>query len=161
MNHIGLGLLSSLLLITAIQVTTCMEYSHLFDTWEMKFSTPQDIKADVTWRPETDAGGSSSILLTDGQNLYLDVDFFLNKFEEGDSRDTTPENLKKLWKFNSLKTDKDPTISKLKNGDYVVAGPCESSAVSVMRTFDFDRDGQIDCYLVFMGGEPMQRFIAI
>jgi len=132
-----------------------LEYSHNFNTFSMKLSTPQGISADIKWnsdpadKDDFDAGGSAT--LTGGQDMNLHAEFFVEKFVQDQSRSSTTQNLIDLWQSTGADRSITPTVSKLKNGDYAVSGLHNGDIVMTMRTFDFNHDGQLDCYFIFEG----------
>lgn len=145
-----------------IPIAVSLEYTGYFNTFNMKISTPSGVSADIKW--ESDSGdendsysGGGSAALT-GQNVALASDFYMFKFDQDQPRDSTTQNLIDLWQRygedDSIITKITPTISKLKNGDYIVSGLYNndpSRMVKIIRTFDFNQDGQLDCYFVFTG----------
>jgi len=123
----------------------------------MKLSTPSGISADIKWDSmdvkdkgqDISVGGSA--MLTDGQDVNLPVDFSIKKFYHDGSRDSTTQNLIDIWRLDGDRNIT-PTIAELKNGDYVVSGLDNGiDMLRTIRTFDFNHDGQLDCYLLFLG----------
>lgn len=153
-----------LLIIAAVPTSIGLEYSHYFNTFSMKVSTPPGISAKIDWSDDstdpTDSVSGGSAILTDGQDVSGAVDFGIERFVQVESRDSSPQNLVSIFEENLVAQDPNdksavtPTVSKLKNGDYIVSGFMRgdsSSMVEIMRTFDFNHDGQVDCYFSFDG----------
>lgn len=153
-----------LLIIAAVPTSIGLEYSHYFNTFSMKVFTPSGISAKIDWSDDstdpTDFVSGGSAILTDGRDVSGAVDFGIGRFVQDESREASPQNL--IAEFEDTIIGQDPNdknavtpiVSKLKNGDYIVSGFMHgdpSSMVEIMRTFDFDHDGQVDCYFSFDG----------
>ena len=127
-------------LITLIGIASGSQYSHSYDTFDFKVSTP--LSLDFNW-------GSS-----DGDMIFATLpnneDFFVwnGKFYDWEPRDTSKENLVKIWARDADENQySEPTITKLDNGDYVITGRMirmSSMITRSERTFDFDGDGLLD-----------------
>jgi hypothetical protein len=145
-----------LLIIAAVPTSIGLEYNHYFNTFSMKVSTPPGISAKIDWSDDsadpTDSVSGGSAILTDGQDVSGAVDFGIERFVREESRDSSPQNLVAIFKENLVAQDPaTPTVFKLKNGDYIVSGFWGEKMFEIMRTFDFDHDGQVDCYFSFDG----------
>ncbi len=139
-----------LMLVSTTAIAAGEEYSHTYDTFEMGFSTPPQITADVQW--DTEKPGMMILVdLSTGESVFA----FRHIFSTWQSRDATEANLEKLWtSYASGKGHTTPTISKLGNGDFLVAGRMivmSSKFTRVMRTFDFNGDGRLD-FIIFWNG---------
>lgn len=120
-------------------------YNHSFSTFELSFSTPNNVTADVNWNLERHI----IIDLDTGENLVVLPKNLNNPQQE--FRENTNENLKRLWTDYIYESYFDPAIIKIDNGDFIVFGRLISGSRSitrVMRTFDFDGDDIFD-YRVF------------
>lgn len=157
------------MIFTMASISAGLIYTHYFNTFTLKLSTPPGISADIGWASdpadkEDFYDTTTGATLTDRQNLNVQVTFWMEKFASEESRASGAQNLMDLWRWHGAdhslpnKDQITPTISKLKNGDYIVSGfynGVKSETVSqivVVRTFDFNNDGLLDCYFVFVAG---------
>lgn len=140
-----------LMLIGAFGVVAGDDYSHKYETFEIGFSTPLQVTADVQWDVEK-AGMSIKMDLSTGEKLSV----FPHIFSTWDSRAITKANLERIWSSYANGNGYSlPTISELSCGDFLVAGSMmdkDSKIKRTMRTFDFDEDGRLD-YIVFWNGD--------
>jgi hypothetical protein len=133
-----------------ITIVAGEDYSHKYDTFEIGFSTPNQISADVQWGTEK-VGMKILVNLSTGERPFI----FRHTLATWDSRASTNANLEKLW---ATYADGDryyePTISKLDNGDFLVTGRMmvmDNMFTRVMRTFDFNQDEKLDYVVVWNG----------
>jgi hypothetical protein len=119
------------------------DYSHKYDTFEIGFSMPNQISADVQWGTEK-VGMKILVNLSTVERPFV----FRHTLTTWDSRSSTNANLEKLW---TTYADRDryfaPTISRLDNGDFPVTGrmmTMDNIFTRAMRTFDFDQDEMLD-----------------
>jgi len=139
-----------LMLASSIAIVAGENYSHKYDTFEISFSTPRQMTADVQWGTEK-AGMKILVNLSTGENPFI----FRHILTTWNSRAATRANLENLWgSYASGNGHTTPTISKLDNGDFLVTGRMmvlNSMFTRAMRTFDFNGDGRLD-YIVFWNG---------
>jgi len=140
-----------LMLSWAFGVVAGEDYSHKYETFEIGFSTPQQVTADVQWGVEK-PGMLIKMNLSTGDTPSL----FPHIFSTWDSRAITKANLERIWaSYANGNGYAVPTISELSCGDFLVAGSMmdrDSKVKRTMRTFDFDDDGRLD-FIVFWNGE--------
>jgi hypothetical protein len=133
-----------------IAIAAAEDYRHKYDTFEIGFSTPNQISADVQWGTEK-VGMKILVNLSTGERPFL----FRHTLTTWDSRASSNANLEKLW---ATYADGDryfaPKISRLDNGDFLVTGRMmvrDSMFTRAMRTFDFNQDEKLD-YIVIWNG---------
>jgi len=143
-------LFAALMLIGTLAPAAGEEYAHEYDTFEISFSTPAATTADVLWGVEK-PGMRIKVGLSTGDAPYA----FPHRFSTWDPRAVSQHNLVKLWTiYASGNGHSEPVITKLANGDFLVAGRMmvrTEKITRTMRTFDFDSDGELD-YIVFWNG---------
>jgi hypothetical protein len=139
-----------LMVASLITIVAGEDHSHKYDTFEIGFSTPNQISADVQWGTEK-VGMKILVNLSTGERPFI----FRHTLATWDSRASTNANLEKLW---ATYADGDryyePTISKLDNGDFLVTGRMmvmDSMITRAMRTFDFNQDEKLDYIVVWNG----------
>ncbi len=141
----------TLMLIGAFGVVAGDDYSHKYETFEIGFSTPLQVTADVQWGVEK-AGMLIKMNLSTGEKPSV----FPHIFSSWDSRAITRANLERIWASYATGNGYAlPTISELSCGDYLVSGSMmnmDSKIKRTMRTFDFDNDGRLD-FIVFWNGD--------
>jgi hypothetical protein len=139
-----------LILIAGISIASGEAYSHKYDTFEISFSTPGQVPADVQWGSEK-PGMIIRVNLDNGESPYI-TPHTLTTWE---SRASTKANLEKLWTSRaSGNAYTIPTIKSLANGDFMVFGRMmirTNKVTTTMRTFDLNGDDRID-YIVFWNG---------
>lgn len=139
-----------LMLASTTAIAAGEDYSHSYDTYEIGFSTPPQITADVQWGTEK-PGMRMLVDLSTGESVFA----FRHIFSTWDSREAAKANLEKLWSsYASGNGHTTPAISKLANGDFLLAGRMmvmNSKITRTMRTFDFNGDGRLD-YIIFWNG---------
>ena len=139
-----------LILAASVSIAAGDAYSHKYDTFEISFSTPNQMAADVQWGSET-PGMKIRVDLGNGEGPYI-TPHALTTWE---SRALTEANLEKLWRSRaSGNAYTIPTIKGIANGDFLVFGRMmirSNKITTTMRTFDLDGDGRID-YTVFWNG---------
>ena len=145
-----LNLCMILMVASLIAIATGEDYRHKYDTFEIGFSTPNQISADAQWGPEK-VGMKIFVNLSTGERPFL----FRHTLTTWDSRASTNANLEKLW---ATYADGDryfaPMISRLDNGDFLVTVRMmvrDSMFTRAMRTFDFNQDEKLD-YIVIWNG---------
>lgn len=145
-------LMLGMILIVAglITIVEGEDYCHKYDTFEIGFSTPNQISAGIQWGTEK-VGMKILVNLSTGERPFV----FRHTLTTWDSRASTNVNLEKLW---ATYADGDryyePTISKLSNGDFLVTGRMmvmDSMFTRAMRTFDFNQDEKLDYVVVWNG----------
>jgi len=139
-----------LMVASSILIVSGEDYRHKYDTFEIGFSTPNQISADVQWGTER-VGMKILVNLSTGERPFL----FRHTLATWDSRASTNANLERIW---ATYADGDryysPTISKLHNDDFLVTGRMmsrDSMITRAMRTFDFNQDEKLD-YIVIWNG---------
>jgi hypothetical protein len=139
-----------LMVVSSIPIVSGEDYRHKYDTFEIGFSTTNQISADVQWGTEK-VGMKILVNLSTGEQPFL----FRHTLTAWDSRASTNANLERIW---ATYADGDryysPTILKLHNDDFLVTGRMmsrDSMITRAMRTFDFNQDDKID-YAVFWNG---------
>jgi hypothetical protein len=139
-----------LMMASAISIVAGEDYRHKYDTFEIGFSTPHQIAADVQWGTEK-VGMKILVNLSTGERPFV----FRHTLTTWDSRSSTNANLEKLWAtYADGHRYYTPTISKLDNGDFLVTGRMivmDSMFTRAMRTFDFDQDEKLDYIVVWNG----------
>ncbi len=139
-----------LMLASTAAIASGDEYSHRYDTFEIGFSTPPQIIADVQWNTET-PGMKIMVDLSTGESVFA----FRHIFSTWQSRDATRSNLEKLWtSYSSGNGHTTPTVSELNNGDFLVIGrmmDLRGMITRTMRTFDFNKDGRLDFIIIWNG----------
>ena len=139
-----------LILAASISIAAGNAYSHKYDTFEISFSTPNQMAADVQWGSET-PGMKIKVDLGNGESPYI-TPHALTTWE---SRALTEANLEKLWTSRaSGNAYTIPTIKEVANGDFLVFGRMmirSNKITTTMRTFSLDGDDRID-YIVFWNG---------
>lgn len=144
-----------LVLVAFIGAAVGADYSHKYDTFEMSFSTPTGITAQVDWG-KGDSFLPIDIDLSTGDTLFP---WPPREFHDYESRDSTNANLEKIWSSDADDGKySTPAIIKLDNGDYIVTGRMirmGSMITRVTRTFDFDKDGKLDSYIQWNGRDKV------
>ncbi len=139
-----------LMLASTTAIAAGENYSHSYDTFEIGFSTPSQTTANVQW--DTEKPGMKILVdLSTGESVFA----FRHIFSTWDSRKSTNANLEKLWgSYATGNGHTTPVISKLGNGDFLVAGRMmvmNNKITRTMRTFDFNGDGRLD-FIIFWNG---------
>jgi hypothetical protein len=133
-----------------ITIVAGEDYSHKYDTFEIGFSTPNQMSADVQWGTEK-VGMKILVNLSTGERPFV----FRHTLTTWDSKVPSNANLEKLWAtYADGDRHYEPTISKLGNGDYLVTGrmmAMDGMITRAMRTFDFDQDEKLDYIVVWNG----------
>lgn len=132
-----------------IGVVAGMDYSHKYDTFEISFSTPSGITAQVDWG-KGDSFIPINIDLSTGDTLFP---WPPSKIADYESHDTTNDNLAKIWSKDADNGQYSaPTITKLDNGDYIVTGRMIRMGSMITRvTRTFNKDGKLDAYMQWNG----------
>ncbi len=135
------------------------EYSHKYSTFEISFSTPPTVTANVQWGAGANNGTTNGTNNELGKLITVDLSTGDSLFilphspSTWESRDTSLDNIQKLWNHDAdgnLYTN--PSIYKLDNGDYVATGHMMRASKYItrsMRTFDFNHDDRIDFYVLW------------
>jgi hypothetical protein len=139
-----------LILAASISIAAGDFYSHKYDTFEVSFSTPNQMPVDVQWGTEK-PGMIIKMDLSNGESPYMTP----HTWTTWESRATTKANMERLWTSRaSGNAYTIPTIKKLANGDFLVFGSMMvrfNKITRTMRTFDLDGDDRLD-YIVFWSG---------
>ncbi len=139
-------------------IAASAEYSHKYDTFKISFDTLPGDTANIQWG---DSGADNTtanttfhlitMYLSTGESLFV-IPHNPSMWER---RDTSENNLEKLWNHDADGTMYSvPTITRLGNGDYLVTGHMMRASEYITRTFrsfDFDKDGRIDFYVLWNG----------
>ncbi|MFB3766518.1 MAG: hypothetical protein ACE14P_14900 [Methanotrichaceae archaeon] len=161
---IMLGILFALAIIVGIAAGA--EYSHRYSTYEISFSTPPGVTADVQWGDEANTGingtnnGTANetnslvgklitVNLCTGDSLFI-LPHSLSTWEP---RDTSRDSLQKLWNHDADGTlFTNPNIYRLDNGDYIATGHMMRAGKYItrtLRTYDFNYDDRTDFYVLW------------
>ncbi len=142
-----------------IGIVACEEYSHTYSTFQISFSTPPGVIANVQWGSGANNGTNNGTINELGKLIAVDLNtgdklFILpHSPSTCEQRDTSRDNLQKLWSHDAdgnLYTE--PSIYRLNNSDYVVIGHMMRAGEYItrsMRTFDFNHDDRIDFYALW------------
>lgn len=125
------------------------DYSHKYGTFEISFSTPSGITAQVDWR-EGESFVPIGIDLSTGDSLFPWPPLKIADYE---SNDATNDNLVKIWSKDADNGQYSaPTITKLDNSDYIVTGRMIRMGNMITRvTRTFNKDGKLESYMQWNG----------